>query len=59
MRTYVKHVLAYENVSEQARKVFCVCDVSDWRTDIFQWEHFWDAHRPQTGPQIKPTTKNF
>jgi hypothetical protein len=29
MRTYVKHVLAYGNVSEQARKGFCVCDVTD------------------------------
>jgi len=32
-RTYVKHVLAYGNVSEQARKGFCVCDVAEWVTD--------------------------
>jgi len=49
VRTYVtclKHVLAYDNVSEQARKGFlCLwCDgVTDGMTDIFQWEHFWDA----------------
>jgi hypothetical protein len=29
MRTYVKHVLAYGIVSEQARKSFCACDVRE------------------------------
>ena len=29
MRTYVKHVLKYDNVPEQARKGFCACDVTE------------------------------
>ena len=29
MRTYVEHVLAYGKVSEQARKGFCACDVTE------------------------------
>jgi len=33
MRSYVKHVLAYGNVSEQARKDFGACDVAEWLTD--------------------------
>jgi len=33
MRTYVKHMLAYGNVSEKARKGF-LCSWHDWRTQF-------------------------
>ena len=47
MRTYFKHVLAYDNVSEQARKGLCACDVTEWLTD---------GHRALLGCQYKTST---
>ena len=47
MRTYVKHVLAYNNVSEQERKGFCVCGVT---------ERLSDGHTALLGCRYKTST---